>query len=76
MVHATTVEGPIEGMEYPIVTFRRSTQSRGPHGDRDEFGTSGSLIVGSNERLYPWMDEGFNTSRSRCAANIFRHAVL
>jgi len=62
--HATTVEGPIEGMEYPMLTFvpngptREDTQWALAH----EFGHEWfPMVVGSNERLYPWMDEGFNT---------------
>jgi hypothetical protein len=62
--HATTVEGPIEGMEYPMLTFVPHSPSREElqwvlsH----EFGHEWfPMLVGSNERLYPWMDEGFNT---------------
>jgi len=62
--HATTIEGPIEGMEYPMLTFvpngpsREDTQWALAH----EFGHEWfPMVVGSNERLYPWMDEGFNT---------------
>ena len=62
--HATTVEGPIEGMEYPMLTFvpnsptREDTHWALAH----EFGHEWfPMVVGSNERLYPWMDEGFNT---------------
>ncbi|MBA2627386.1 MAG: M1 family metallopeptidase [Gemmatimonadales bacterium] len=62
--HATTVEGPVEGMEYPMLTFVPNSTSREElqwvvaH----EFGHEWyPMIVGSNERLYPWMDEGFNT---------------
>ncbi|HKJ03059.1 MAG TPA: M1 family metallopeptidase, partial [Longimicrobiales bacterium] len=61
---ATTVEGPIEGMEYPMLTFvpvglgREDLQWVLSH----EFGHEWfPMVVGSNERLYPWMDEGFNT---------------
>jgi hypothetical protein len=61
---ATTVEGPIEGMEYPMLTFVPNSPSREElqwvlsH----EFGHEWfPMLVGSNERLYPWMDEGFNT---------------
>ena len=62
--HITSIEGPIEGMEYPMITFCPRSPSRE---ERQwvlahELGTSGCpMIVGSNERLYPWMDEGFNT---------------
>jgi Peptidase family M1 domain len=61
---ATTFEGPIEGMEYPMLTFvpnlptREDTYWTLAH----EFGHEWfPMVVGSNERLYPWMDEGFNT---------------
>ena len=62
--HATTVEGPIAGMEYPMLTF---TPNAGTREDQQwviahEFGHEWfPMTVGSNERLYPWMDEGFNT---------------
>jgi peptidase M1-like protein len=61
---ASTVEGPIEGMEYPMLTFVPDSPAREDlqwvlsH----EFGHEWfPMVVGSNERLYPWMDEGFNT---------------
>ncbi len=74
--HATTVEGPIEGMEYPMLTFvpnspgREELQWVVAH----EFGHQWfPMIVGSNERLYPWMDEGFNTFIDlEHSANYFR----
>src|SRR5438128_500122 len=62
--HATTVEGLIEGMEYPMITFVPSIQKRE---DQywvlmHEFGHEWfPMMVGSDERRYPWMDEGFNT---------------
>jgi hypothetical protein len=62
--HATTVEGPIEGMEYPMLTFTPNSPSREDQQwvIAHEFGHEWfPMIVGSNERLYPWMDEGFNT---------------
>lgn len=60
----TSIEGPIEGMEYPMITFDPRSPARE---DRQwvlahELGHQWvPMIVGSNERLYPWMDEGFNT---------------
>ncbi len=74
--HATTVEGPIEGMEYPMLTFVPNSPTREElqwvvaH----EFGHQWfPMIVGSNERLYPWMDEGFNTFIDLAnSANYFR----
>ncbi|MEO7358761.1 MAG: M1 family metallopeptidase, partial [Gemmatimonadaceae bacterium] len=62
--HATTVEGPIEGMEYPMLTFcpKSATREDQQWVVAHEFGHQWfPMIVGSNERLYPWMDEGFNT---------------
>lgn len=62
--HATTVEGPIEGMEYPMLTFTPNSPTREDQQwvISHEFGHQWfPMIVGSNERLYPWMDEGFNT---------------
>jgi len=62
--HATTVEGLVEGMEYPMLTFVPSLEKRE---DQfwvltHEFGHEWfPMLVGSDERRYPWMDEGFNT---------------
>jgi len=61
---ASTVEGPIAGMEYPMLTFVPAGATREDlHWTlMHEFGHEWyPMIVGSNERLYPWMDEGFNT---------------
>ena len=60
----SSIEGPIEGMEYPMMTFDPTGPARIDlqwvlaH----ELGHQWvPMVVGSNERLYPWMDEGFNT---------------
>ncbi len=62
--HASAIEGPIEGMEYPMMTFDPS----GPVRTDLQWVVAHELghqwfpmLVGSNERLFPWMDEGFNT---------------
>jgi hypothetical protein len=61
---ATNVAGIVGGMEYPGIVFC-SAKSMGEElwGVTDhEFGhTWFPMIVGSNERKYAWMDEGFNT---------------
>ncbi len=61
---AVNVAGIVGGMEYPGIVFC-SYQSSGTAlwGVTDhEFGhTWFPMIVGSNERKYAWMDEGFNT---------------
>ena len=76
--HATTIEGPIEGMEYPMMTF---VPNFSPNREDPTVGAGARvwarkwfpMIVGSNERLYPWMDEGFNTFIDlHNAANYFK----
>ena len=61
---ATNVAGVVGGMEYPGIVFC-SVRSRGQglFGVTDhEFGhTWFPMVVGSDERRYAWMDEGFNT---------------
>lgn len=61
---ATAVAGVVGGMEYPGIVFCGARAKKGQlWGVNDhEFGhTWFPMIVGSNERLYGWMDEGFNT---------------
>ena len=61
---ATAVAGGPGGMEYPGIVFcGMGAKTAGLMGVNDhEFGhTWFPMIVGSNERLYGWMDEGFNT---------------
>ena len=61
---ATNVAGLVGGMEYPGIVFCSQDESGpGLWGVTDhEFGhTWFPMIVGSNERKYAWMDEGFNT---------------
>jgi len=61
---ATNVAGNEGGMEYPGIVFC-GWESKGEDlwGVTDhEFGHGWfPMIVGSNERLFAWMDEGFNT---------------
>jgi hypothetical protein len=62
--NAVNAAGPVSGMEYPGIVFCL-TLSVGKDlwgVTSHEFGhTWFPMIVGSNERKYPWMDEGFNT---------------
>ncbi len=61
---ATNVASNVRGMEYPGIVFCGSKSKKEDlWGVTDhEFGhTWFPMIVGSNERLYGWMDEGFNT---------------
>ena len=61
---ATNVAGIVSGMEYPGIIFcgfRDQTASLWGVTDH-EFGHNWfPMIVGSNERKFAWMDEGFNT---------------
>src|SRR5206468_1306935 len=74
---ATSVEGLVEGMEYPMITFCPSLEKR-----EDQFWVLAHelghewfpMIVGSDERRYPWMDEGFNTFIDYGAAESFFRA--
>lgn len=62
--NASNIASNIGGMEYPGIVFCRNTSTRGSlWGVTDhEFGhTWFPMIVGSNERKFMWMDEGFNT---------------
>lgn len=61
---AVNVASNVGGMEYPGIVFCSSNSTGSSlFGVTDhEFGhTWFPMIVGSNERLYGWMDEGFNT---------------
>ncbi len=71
---ATNVAGNEGGMEYPGIVFC-SWESKGFDlwGVTDhEFGHIWfPMIVGSNERLFAWMDEGFNTFINSLSADDF-----
>lgn len=61
---ATNVAGNEGGMEYPGIVFcHRTSKGEDLWGVTDhEFGHIWfPMIVGSNERMFAWMDEGFNT---------------
>jgi hypothetical protein len=61
---ATSVAGPVGGMEYPMfVMVHGGATPESVFGTLDhEHGHEWfPMIVGSNERLYAWQDEGFNT---------------
>ncbi len=73
---ATNVATNVLGMEYPGIVFcfwrdqARSLWGATSH----EFGhTWFPMIVGSNERKYAWMDEGFNTFLNSLADEAFHN---
>ncbi len=73
---ATAVAGNPGGMEYPGIVFcgyrARTASLWGVHDH--EFGhTWFPMIVGSNERLYGWMDEGFNTFINSLSTDAFNN---
>jgi len=62
--YASNVNGIEGGMEYPMIVFcHNRTDSVALYSVTDhEFGhTWFPMVVGSNERQYGWMDEGFNS---------------
>lgn len=73
---ATNVGGIVGGMEYPGIVFC-SSKSKGASlwGVTDhEFGHNWfPMIVGSNERKFAWMDEGFNTFINTLATKNFNN---
>jgi len=71
---ATNVAGVVGGMEYPGIVFcSASSTGSGLWGVTDhEFGhTWFPMIVGSNERRFAWMDEGFNTFINSLSSEAF-----
>lgn len=73
---ATNVASNVSGMEYPGIVFCGSkAKEEGLFGVTDhEFGhTWFPMIVGSNERKYGWMDEGFNTFINSLADDDFNN---
>jgi hypothetical protein len=73
---ASTVAGIVGGMEYPGIVFCGArSKGAGLFGVNDhEFGhTWFPMIVGSNERLYGWMDEGFNTFINTLSTEAFNN---
>jgi hypothetical protein len=61
---ATSVAGPVGGMEYPMfvmVAAGEDSMSMFSTINHEHGHEWFPMIVGSNERRYAWMDEGFNT---------------
>jgi len=73
---ATNVAGNVSGMEYPGIVFCGSETKGGELWDvtNHEFGHNWfPMIVGSNERKYAWMDEGFNTFLNQVDTKVFNN---
>lgn len=73
---ATNVAGIVAGMEYPGIVFCGSNSREGGLWGvtNHEFGHNWfPMIVGSNERKYPWMDEGFNTFINGVDTKVFNN---
>jgi len=73
---AVNVAGIVGGMEYPGIVFCDYRAKKADlWGVTDhEFGHIWfPMIVGSNERLYGWMDEGFNTFINSISSNDFNN---
>jgi hypothetical protein len=73
---ATNVAGIVGGMEYPGIVFCSArAKKNGLWGvTSHEFGHNWfPMIVGSDERRFPWMDEGFNTFINTMADKAFNN---
>jgi hypothetical protein len=73
---ATNVAGIVGGMEYPGIVFcgRQSQGGSLWEVTNHEFGHNWfPMIVGSNERKYAWMDEGFNTFINKVDTKVFNN---
>jgi Peptidase family M1 domain len=74
--NAVNVAGSVSGMEYPGIVFCYFLS-----GGKELWGVTSHefghtwfpMIVGSNERKYAWMDEGFNTFINSVADKDFNH---
>ncbi len=73
---ATNVACNINGMEYPGIVFCNIKSEKGALWGvtNHEFGHNWfPMIVGSNERKFPWMDEGFNTFINGVDTKVFNN---
>ena len=74
--NAINVASNVGGMEYPGMSFCGSEDAGGSLWSvtDHEFGHNWfPMIVGSNERRYAWMDEGFNTFINHYSAKSFNN---
>lgn len=74
--NAVNVASNVGGMEYPGVSFCGASSAGADLWDvtDHEFGHNWfPMIVGSNERRYAWMDEGFNTFINYYSAGAFNN---
>ena len=73
---ATNVGGIVGGMEYPGIVFCGWKSQGGELWEvtNHEFGHNWfPMVVGSNERKYAWMDEGFNTFINKVDTKVFNN---
>lgn len=73
---AINVAGNEGGIEYPAIVFcdwKSNGQDLWDVTDHEFGHTWFPMIVGSNERLFAWMDEGFNTFINTLSSNEFNN---
>ena len=71
---AISVAGVVSGMEYPGIVFsdwKDKNSSLWNVTDHEFAHTWFPMIVGSNERLHAWMDEGFNIFMNSFTSELF-----
>lgn len=74
--NAINIAGNVTGMEYPGIVFCdwKAVEDQLWEVTDHEFGhTWFPMIVGSNERLWAWMDEGLNTFINTLSSNDFNN---
>ena len=74
---ASNIAGNVHGMEYPGIVFCDMKRKKGQLFNviTHEFGHNWfPMVVGSNERKYAWMDEGFNTFINIYSGKYFNNA--
>lgn len=73
---AVNIASNVSGMEYPGIVFcgwKAKTVELWSVVDHEFGHTWFPMIVGSNERKFGWMDEGFNTFINGLSSNAFNH---
>ena len=79
---ATSVAGPVGGMEYPMLVFVAYGESSADTAevfstiDHEQGHEWFPMLVGSNERRYGWMDEGVNTYINAFSHEAYDHDSL
>ena len=75
----TFIQGGDGGMEYPMTTLITGNRSLGSLvgvSVHEFFHSWYQMVLGTNESLYPWMDEGFTSYASAITMNYLKEKAL